>query len=101
MSEIATLFLEHGLLGACVVVLAITVWRLHSANTKVQETRVAEAQAVTEKLLEVSEKFIDQVSVQTAEVGRSCAKIDGVERKVDGVLAAQERHALDTARRGR
>ena len=99
MNEILPIFLEHGLLGACVIVLAVVVWRLFKALAKTQNTRVEEAQAVTDKVIAVSEKFLEHVAELTAEVEKLGEKVDGVEKKVDGVAATMQQHAVNAARR--
>lgn len=100
MDEVLPLFLEHGLLGACVVVLAIVVWRLYRAHSKTQNDRVAEAKAVTDKVIDVSEKFLEHVAALTSEIEKLVEKMESVERKIDGIAAAMQQHAVDTARRG-
>lgn len=63
--EIVAKFLENGIVGACVIVLAVVVWRLYKALTKIQETRVAEAQAVTDKLLTISSDWQESIDSLT------------------------------------
>lgn len=99
MSDVTTVFLEHGLLGACVLVLAGVVWRLYRAYAGVQDQRVAEAQAVTDKILDVSSKWGTAISDQTAEVKGLGEKIEAVEKRVCDTLAAVQQHDRD-ARKG-
>lgn len=95
MNEVLPIFLEHGLLGACVIVLAVVVWRLYKALVKVQNERVAEAKAVTEKLLEVSEKWLEALGEQSGESDKIAACVDAVKSKVGEVLAALQQHDRD------
>ncbi len=107
MDKIVALFLEYGLLGACVLVLAIVVWRLFRSLSRTQDTRVAEAQAVTDKMLALSEKFLEHVAALTSEIEKlveKAEKMDAIERKIDGVAAAMNQHAnqhaIEAARKG-
>jgi uncharacterized protein YlxW (UPF0749 family) len=100
VNDVLPIFLEHGLLGACVIVLAVVVWRLYKAHSKTQNTRVAEAQAVADKMIDVSEKFLEHVAALTSEIEKTGEKVDGVERKIDGIAAAMQQHAVDAARKG-
>jgi len=96
VNDVLPIFLEHGLLGACVIVLAVVVWRLFKALAKTQNDRVTEAHAVTDKLLEVSEKWLDAISAQGAESDKIVKAVDGVEKRVSEVLAAVQLHDHDT-----
>jgi peptidoglycan hydrolase CwlO-like protein len=100
LNDVLPIFLEHGLLGACVIVLAVVVWRLFKALAKTQNDRVAEAQAVTDKMLNVSDRFLEHVSALTSEVEKVSEKVDGVEKKIDGIAAAMQQHAVEAARKG-
>lgn len=56
--ELAAKFLEHGITGACVIALAYVVWKLYKAYNKIQDDRVLEAKAVTDKMLSISEEWL-------------------------------------------
>jgi hypothetical protein len=100
MGDVTTIFLEHGLLGACVLVLAGVVWRLYRAYAAVQNQRVSEAQAVTDRILEVSDKWMEAVSGQSEEIKGLGGKADSIEKRVCETLAALQQHDRDT-RKGR
>ncbi len=63
---IAAKFLENGIIGACVIVLAVVVWRLYRANQRANEARIAEAKAVTVQLLGLSTKWIEAIEALTS-----------------------------------
>ena len=86
--DAGAIFLQYGPLGACVVVLAGVVWRLYSANAQIQNTRVAEAQAVTAKLLEVSEKWLAMLASQSGEIEKTTERCGAINERVGEVLTA-------------
>lgn len=100
MGEVATVFLQHGILGTSVLVLAGVVWKLYRAYARTQDQRVTEAQAVTSKLLEVTEKWLSAIGAQNTAIGRVEGKVEGVEKRVCETLAVVQQHDRDT-RKGR
>jgi len=100
MNPVTATFLEHGLLGACVVVLGIAVWLLYNAYAKIQTARVTEAQAVTDKLLEVTERWLTAVSATTAEIKGLGEKCESIEKRVCEVSTAIQANDLAARDRG-
>lgn len=68
--ELAAKFLEHGITGACVIALAYVVWKLYKAYNKIQDDRVVEAKAVTDKMLSISEEWLTALGDITKMVER-------------------------------
>lgn len=61
MGDVAAIFLQYGPLGASVVALAIVSWRLYRANVVLQDARVDEAKAVTDKVLALSDEWLTAI----------------------------------------
>lgn len=82
-------FLENGFLGVCVLVLAIVVWKLARAYNKIQETRIDEAKAVTDRILAMSEEWLKGQTDLTGAVGRHADNVtqlrDECRERTEGV----------------
>lgn len=61
-ADIAKAFLENGVIGACVIALAIVVWRLSIRYNAIQETRVTEAKAVADQILGLSKEWLTAIA---------------------------------------
>lgn len=65
MNDVTQVFLEHGVLGAVVVLLTIAVVYLNKQLQKTQNDRLEDAKKVTTTLLDVNERWhavIDDLS---------------------------------------
>lgn len=70
-ADIAKIFLENGVIGACVIALAIVVWRLSIRYNAIQETRVTEAKAVTDQILGLSKEWLTAIAELTASIEKN------------------------------
>lgn len=90
--DLATKFLENGVIGACVVVLAFVVWRLYKSYDKIQDSRVNEAQAVTDRILKLSEDWLTAISDLTKMVEQHSGNVTELRKenreRLEGVVGA-------------
>jgi len=89
MNEVTAVILERGLLGAITIALAIVVWKLYRAYNCTQDTRVDEAKAVTDKVLALSEEWLQALSELTAMVRKHADNVtqlrDECRERTEGV----------------
>jgi methyl-accepting chemotaxis protein len=74
-AEITKAFLENGVIGACVIALAIVVWRLSIRYNSIQETRVTEAKAVTDQILGISKEWLTAIAELTASIDKNTENV--------------------------
>ena len=84
-----TKFIENGVIGICVIVLAIVVWKLARAYNRIQETRIDEAKAVTDRILKLAEEWQESQNDLTSAVGRHADNVtqlrDECRERTEGV----------------
>ena len=109
MDPIAAKLLEYGILGLVVLVLGVTLWRLSRAFNAIQEMRIAEAKAVTDRILALSTDWLKKIGEQTDTVHRHNDNVTSLRNecreRTEGVanlirdMISQLRHYADEVRR--
>lgn len=86
MGEIGSELLKIGLLGPIVVGLAVYVLRLQKQIEEVQAKRTLDAQAVSERLLALSEKWSGLIAAHTAAMENQADTLNELKDAVRDIL---------------
>lgn len=111
-ADLAAKFLEQGVIGACIVALAIVVWKLYRTQNKLQDTRVSEAKEVTDRILALSDEWVKSINDLTRMVEKHSENVvslrnecrertEGVAAMIRTMIEQFKAYAEELRRRGR